>query len=119
MMGLINEAYSRIAHAPLRYHIAGYPRIEQQRTQSPYPESKHARPEQSMLPMTDLGEFVVRFVCGGLLGAWVSATLVEDLSKYPDVQVAIRVALIASCSLAAARFGDRFWSWLLENWLSW
>ena len=68
MMGLINEAYEESRMHRCAITLPATRGIEQQRTQSPYPESKHARPEQSMLPMTDLGEFVVRFVCGGLLG---------------------------------------------------
>jgi len=119
MMGLINEAYSKIAHAPLREHTADYQRIEQQRTQSAYPESMYASPQKDMWPTGDLVELGVRVLCGGVLGLTVAALLNEGLPQYPHVQKVIQVVLLIAGGFVAARLGDRFWSWVVEGWSPW
>jgi DnaJ-class molecular chaperone len=120
MMPLINEAYAKIAHAPLRYHIESYPRVSQRR-QTEHAQSGNATSGKDTLPLTDRAEFWARFAGGGLLGIVIAAGLVRELPGYARLVELTSIALILLCGFAAARFGDRFWAWVLESlyWLSW
>jgi len=66
MMKLINEAYSKIEHAPLRYYIEAIP-LAQRSTRPPVHTStgKPSGENTQTFPNTDRIEFWVRFVCVG------------------------------------------------------
>ena len=117
MMKLINQAYANIAHAPLRYHIESYPRAWQKKTaaRGAPVTTGHTAPRDT-LPITDRFEFWVRFVCGALLGAFVSFRLVIDLFDYPKILLVAVPTLIVLTGLGVARYGDRFWLRVLAYW---
>jgi hypothetical protein len=121
MMKLINEAYPKIAHAPLRYHIESFPRAKLRKAQTANPRDVvRVTAHRDILPVTDRTEFWVRFGCGALLGAFMSISLVLSFSGEPKVLLFATVGLPVLCGFAAARFGDRFWSKVLEyGWLWW
>jgi hypothetical protein len=114
---LINQAYSAVAHAPLRYRSSStfYERI------SSAPPSRQNAPARwptnfkidPLAPRVDRLEFWVRFVCGALFGifsgAWVLSDMTTTAIESPVTAVAGVVALAARFGLAAARYGDKFW----------
>ena len=73
MTRLINEAYSAIAHAPLRYHVETYPgQTKGKSSQPPSPSAgERIRMTVEKIPKTDRLEFWVRFVCGACFGVFV------------------------------------------------
>ena len=72
MSMLINEAYSEIAHAPLRYASSstGIGRTSRQRPQTPSGPTINIQINTFKPHRVDRLEFWVRFVCGGLLGCF-------------------------------------------------
>lgn len=121
MMKRINEAYSTIAHAPLRYHIESYPRVSEMRSQGPAPYPPQTQPKRTdILPIGNRFEFWLRFTCGALLGVFMSFTLLVTFDDEPKIVLAGSALLILLCAFGSARYGDQFWSKLLEyGWLWW
>jgi curved DNA-binding protein CbpA len=116
MMELINEAQSTIQHAPLRYDTQGHPRV------APQPTKQGSRavndipvgPEPLHYVSMDRIEFWVRFVCGSILGLFVSAgfalrTNVFFVELSPTLVLCISIVIVLGCGFGAARGGDRFW----------
>src|SRR5882724_4340892 len=88
MMKLINQAYSTIAHAPLRYHIESYPGACEKRSQSSgHGKAYRSKARGDSLPITDRLEFWVRFACGALLGAFMSINLALNFYDEPKVLI--------------------------------
>lgn len=116
MATLINQAYTEIEHAPLRYYSGGMPR--QPRVQTTEPESGHASDVVSQtLPKTDRLEFWVRFVCGSLFGLFVGFRLMLYLFDLPTIPLALIVGgTVLGCGFCAARYGDEFWRSVLRYW---
>jgi len=125
MMKQINGAYSRIAHAPLRYHIESYPKAQGKRDQRPRARQaevdpmKMKRVDQDMLPITDRLEFWVRFAFGAVSGVFISLKLFLIYFEHPRVSAVITLGLAIACGLAAARWGDKFWQKVLAWWWFW
>lgn len=117
MMKRINEAYSLIQHAPLRYHIESYPVAAHKRTR--YPNETQKKAERDTLPITDRFEFWVRFVCGAFFGAFISLRVLLDLFPHPVSPIALAAGLAVGCGLGAAKYGDRFWYAILQRWWLW
>jgi curved DNA-binding protein CbpA len=115
MARLINEAYSAVSHAPLRYQRSAestaYRRAGwRAAAATTNPEKSSARPE----PRMDRIEFWIRFVCGGMLGiliGWEWAVSRSLRSK--DVSMTLWLAGTALFTVifgfVSARFGDPFW----------
>jgi hypothetical protein len=84
MTRLINEAYSAIAHAPLRYHSETYSQHAGGRSRQTTSNSTNEpiRVNTENIPKTDRLEFWVRFVCGGLLGIFIILNML--FSSAPD-----------------------------------
>jgi curved DNA-binding protein CbpA len=115
MMKLINEAYSTIAHAPLRYHIESYPRAREKRSQSARPGGvDRSKDHADTLPINDRREFWLRFACGALLGAFMSISVALDFCDEPKALIVSTGGLMVVCGFAAARYGDRFWTKIVE-----
>lgn len=120
MTSLINEAYSAIKHAPLRYHVA----VNLPTQRSPMPSAStvgHESPNKTSgtFPKTDRLEFWVRFTCGALFGALVSIRLVLDFFERPAILALGIAAVILGFGFAAARYGDKFWYSIFRHWWLW
>jgi len=108
MMELINEAYSAIQRAPLRY-------VPQPTEQASGPvDDIPVVSESGPLVAMDQLEFWVRFVCGSILGIFISAGFVLRTNVFfselsPALVVCVAVAIVLACGFGAARGGDRFW----------
>ncbi len=115
MMELINEAYSTIQCAPLRYGTQDSYGV------APQPASQTSRPEND-IPVTskqgpfvapDRLEFWVRFVCGSILGIFASAGLILRTSLFFDLPLTqiscVAIVIVLACGFGAARGGDAFW----------
>ena len=125
MTRLINEAYSAIAHAPLRYHVETYPNSTKEKSSQPSSPAttERIRATAREIPKTDRLEFWVRFVCGACFGLFVILDLfisvMPDSLQFSGVLAVGSLALILGCGLAAARFGDKFWYAIFRRWWLW
>jgi hypothetical protein len=120
MSKLINEAYSKIERAPLRYHIGATPpalRTTAQVMRTSTAESTSQTDEK--FPNTSRLEFWVRFVCGALFGAIVSLDLLLNFMEFSAGVVFGIVGLVLGFAFASARFGDKFWYSMLRRWWLW
>ena len=118
----INEAFSQIRHAPLRYQ----PNANQPASSRRAPDFHKSQAAQTSgeipeedLPRLDRIEFWVRFVCGVLFGILISAEIA--LSTYgnglPSGLIAmICLGAVAGCGYASARWGDKFWYAIFRRW---
>jgi curved DNA-binding protein CbpA len=120
MMELINEAFAKIEHAPLRYHIEAIPLAPRNAARSaPAPRSESAGKNAETFPNTYRIEFWVRFACGALLGAFVSLDLVLNFTESSAVLVWGITCLTLGFGFASARYGDKFWYLVLRRWWLW
>lgn len=115
MMELINEAYSTIQSAPLRYNTPDYYGGV---TQSP---SQASEPANEIPAITNRKPFVaphrlefwIRFVCGSMLGVLVSGKiLLPNILIFHTplpVMLCISIVIVLACGFGAARGGDAFW----------
>jgi curved DNA-binding protein CbpA len=121
IMKQVNEAYARIQHAPLRYHVESYPRVKETRAraQASYRTARVSaeRPFRDDLPVTDRMEYWVRFTCGALFGLLISSWPAILSSRHPAFAIFICLVVTLFCALSAVREGDKFWYRLLR--LSW
>jgi DnaJ domain len=124
MTRLINEAYSTIRQAPLRYYAEGPPQARAVRREN---DRKNPAKARTLQPLnTDRIEFWVRFVCGAVLGFCVALVIAVDaLTDLAESHVSATTALgllltcMFGCGFASARYGDRFWQTVIGRWLSW
>jgi len=87
MTRLINEAYSAIGHAPLRYQSRVSSEANYQREKSASRATNTAT-DETRGPRLDKIEFWTRFVCGALLGLFVAAyAAVSALSDAANLSV--------------------------------
>ncbi len=129
MMKTINEAYSCVLHAPLRYGMET--RATSSRQANPVSPRGNAPPPRAQQgwsyteekyparsSMFARYEFWTRFVFGALLGVAVSLFL--NARFYPALPSALAIPLalaeIVSCGYAAARLGDEFWYLAVRRW---
>jgi hypothetical protein len=145
MMVLINQAYSAIANAPLRYRSSsptqagaaepyrpqadGSPQYNRVPYQSAPRKPGTYVPDVSYLaqhwvnhPRADRIEFCIRFVCGALLGLIWSLGIIFTEFRTPVSQtfemmgVLGSIGLMIGSGLAAARYGDKFWYSAMGKW---
>jgi hypothetical protein len=117
MMKLINEAYTSIAHAPLRYRIESYPRQQQERRATANdPEAAKDTGVRDTLPMTDRFEFWVRFAFGAVVGALWCFRLFIEFFDYPKTLAVAIPSVVVLCGLGAARYGDKVWLKIFRWW---
>jgi len=120
MTKVINEAYTAIAFAPLRYYVETNPLADERTRQAARPSTNDSTGIRSeTLPKTDRLEFWVRFVCGALFGTLVSVRLLLEFFDQPAILAMGVVAAILGFGFAAARYGDRFWHSILRHWWFW
>lgn len=61
----------------------------------------------------------IRFGCGALLGLVLAAVvLIQALPDDWSFAVPLVIGLAALLGLLSAKYGDRFWDWML-GWLRW
>lgn len=120
MMKLINEAYSKIDAAPLRYYIEAIPLAQRKATQITRPSTLESDGKNAeTFPNTDRIEFWVRFICGAVFGVFVSLNLVLNFSESSAILVWAIVGIILGSGFGAARYGDRFWHSIFQRWWLW
>jgi hypothetical protein len=125
MTSTINEAYSAISNAPLRYHVEASPQ-RMKGTTAPAGSSYKSEPPwrgPERIPNTDRIEYSVRFVCGAFFGVVVilnmAVSIMPDTLPYLAVDVLCALAVILGFGFAAARYGDKFWYSILRRWWIW
>jgi|SRR5579862_587519 len=122
MARLINEAYSAVSHAPLRY-------------QTSFPSTTHHRTEWRTTTATtnvaasnvrparmDRLEFWLRFAFGGALGILMGLdAALSNWSNSTEVSMPLWLAgtsiLAVVFGFGSARYGDRFWGSVFRTWL--
>jgi cell division protein FtsW (lipid II flippase) len=67
---------------------------------------------QKRLPSLDRIEFLVRFICGGLLGLWTALKLFRFLYHHLFLYLGVTIVLVLCSGFGAAKYGDRFWEGL-------
>lgn len=120
MSKLINEAYSKIERAPLRYHIEASPPARRTTAQAMRTSpTESTRQTDEKFPNTSRLEFWVRFVCGALFGAIVGLDLLLNFTEFSAGVVLGMVGLILVFAFASVRYGDKFWYSILRRWWLW
>ena len=120
MMKLINDAYSKIEAAPLRYFIEAIPLAQRKAAQGTPPSTYKSNDNISeTFPKTDRIESSVRFVCGDVFGVLVSLDLVLNFIESSAVLDRAIVGIIIGSGFAAARYGDKFWYSIVQRWWRW
>lgn len=115
MMEHINEAYSTIQRAPLRYGSPGHTGVPpQQAKQAQTPINDFRVPDHEHFVAMDKLEFWVRFFCGSLLGIFVGVGIALRTNLFsadtPPIPVlCVAMVIVLACGFGAARGGDRFW----------
>lgn len=72
-----------------------------------------------MAGSTDKTEISIRFGCGFIFGLFCGgATLIIGLVSQDRIAVAVVIVVAVACGLAAARYGDAFWT-RLSGWNWW
>lgn len=125
MIKVINEAYAAIAHAPLRYRSESYTRRV---PAEPKPASRHtdATKAEAIEPLNaDRIEYWVRFVLGAAAGLFATLQLVfgfwgiqRSTSTWTE-SILGALAITLAFGVGAARYGDKFWHWMLRLWWLW
>ncbi len=133
MMKAINEAYSSILHAPLRYCVEGpgtqTSRPAKPRSQSGHPSPSHATrdwedvlrysrdDERFRSPMWAKYEFWTRFVLGMVPGAIFGFLVLILFSFYPPLAWFLFTAVVFVFAIGTTRRGDEFWHYIWRRYL--
>jgi hypothetical protein len=118
---IINGAYSKIEHAPLRYYFGAdsLGRGGNHARAHPPANESNGPSGEVLFPKTDRLEFWVRFACGALLGVFASFSLVIYLFERPTVLALCTATVVFGFAVASARFGDKFWRSVFRYWWLW
>ena len=119
MTKLINEAYTEIKSAPLRYYVEACPPayVRSRRAARSAPDERTTTTQR--LPRTDWIEFCVRFVCGAGVGALLGFRALLLHYDRPSSFVLGVAAIMLGVGFGAALFGDNFWHSLFRRWWMW
>jgi hypothetical protein len=118
MMKLLNEAYSIIRHAPLRYRVVSYPPAWQERARQ-WSATKPRWSDPDAVLMNDSLEFWIRFVLGAFFGGIISLRVLTGVTYNMPTIIVIIAGFVLVGGVAAARYGDQFWHKLLGKWWLW
>jgi DnaJ domain len=124
MTELINEAYAKIARAPLRYYGGA---------QAPFRNGSSWKPRASRPPdppdpfkNMDRAEWWIRFVMGALFGVFLALQVAfMSVRRFgpplfsTKVSLAILVGCTLFCGIGAAKKADRFWRIFFGDWWRW
>ena len=129
MMKMINEAYARVQHAPLKDHVDYTADRRPGETAAPAYSRENwpivAWPGSGWddFPLGDRYDYWVRFTFGALYGIFISLVLVLWwYNRHRILLVLVSIALTSACGFGSARYGDRFWKIVLSwagQWGSW
>lgn len=124
MTKLINEAYSLVENAPLRYYTGSGP----ERPESPPEQPRTSKKKLQSVNEVDLSqmffnekriEYAVRIVCGMFAGAFVGLSVSVDLFRTaPETLVAIALGAVGFAA-GAVKYGDKFWRAVFGKWFEW
>jgi hypothetical protein len=68
-------------------------------------------------PEVDRQELIIRLICGALLGFFVGISVVLRFNPFELFWLGVIFFVsIVGCAIAAAYWGDRFWSGVLRMW---
>lgn len=119
MTKVINESYSLIKNAPLRYHFDAFPtRPQHESREAPSPPSSTWNSAEPHVRVDRL-EFSIRFVCGALLGGLISLRSFFFLYAQPGSLILSAVSMMLLFGFLAARYGDQFWHSFFRHWWIW
>ena len=125
MTRLINEAYSAISNAPLRYQPPPVG-VDYRRnaTQDSKPGSNANETSEKPLPRLDRIEFWVRFVCGALFGAFVTLDVfiggfTDSVESPKTLMIGVFGTLTIGLGILSTWLGDKFWYMILGRWFRW
>jgi|SRR6185503_447361 len=106
----INDAFRLVQHAPLRYRLDTQPDVaaRAERTRRPV--------VRETIPITDRGEYVVRFATGVVFGLFLELVLTLSGAEVP---LGVMIVFPVIPGFASAVLGDRFWHWVLKYWWLW
>jgi|SRR5262249_19483850 len=122
MTKLINEAYSLIENAPLRYYAGG-----KAANAAPQKPRYRAREKRGVESLSDAevaliekrAEYTVRIICGVLCGAFIGLIFAADLVK-SDVEIfGAAVVCAIGFGAGAVRLGDKLWREVFGIWWKW
>src|SRR5579859_2124591 len=121
MTKLINEAYSLIENAPLRYYVGeearlhtgtkGYPRAREKRGVESLSDAEVALIEKR-------SEYAIRILCGALSGALIGV-IVMDLMRSDGELFGATVVCAIAFGAGAVRLGDKLWREVFGIWWKW
>ena len=119
MTKLINEAYSLIENAPLRYYMGGEAQQENHaRSAAPKIQSVNDVDLSGMFFNEKRIEYTVRIVCGAISGTFVGLTFALEATEGIEIAIATTVCAVAF-AIGAVRYGDQFWRALFRIWWRW
>ncbi|HKF52722.1 MAG TPA: J domain-containing protein [Candidatus Acidoferrales bacterium] len=119
MTRTINEAYSAIKDAPLRYYIDAFPTSYVEKRQAAGAPPVGRSSTDDVFPKVDWVEYSIRFVCGAILGALLSVRWFLIYSSNAPSAISEMGIVMLVFGLAAARYGDRFWHSFFRKWWMW
>jgi len=123
MMKLINEAYTLIENAPLRYYSGRDLHGTQKAEKKAQSEAKTRNVNEVDLSKMFFNEkrieYAVRIVCGAISGAFVGLAFSLDVTR-DGIEI---MAAVATCAVGFAigtmKYGDRFWRGVFGLWWRW
>jgi hypothetical protein len=121
MTKLINEAYSLIENAPLRYYTGGETQVRTGAKE--YPRARERRGVESLSDaqialIEKRTEYAVRILCGVLSGALIGVLLMDLMRSSRELVGATTVCAIAFAA-GAVRLGDKLWREVFGIWWKW
>ena len=122
MTKLINEAYTLIENAPLRYYVGN----AESKT-APVRPRYRAREKRGVESLSDAeaariekrAEYVVRIVCGLLSGAFIGFLFIGDLLQNSIEAFSSALFLALLFGAGAVKVGDKVWREIFGIWWKW
>jgi DnaJ domain len=118
MTKLINEAFTLIENAPLRYYSEPAPDAVRTPTEARIRNVNEVDLSKMFFNEKRI-EYAVRIACGAISGAFVGLAFSLDVIR-DGTGVMVAVALCAvGFAIGTMKYGDRFWRGVLGIWWRW